>query len=447
MAQMGGSGEHYIPCDQLRVGHYIRLEMSWLDHPFSFNSFQIRSQAQLSEVLALGLTRIRIDPSRSQVGELAPPAAAGSQPGRGGEVATVRGSPAETAAEPIVVTPEQERAIAEKHARIERNREVRTRINACEREFMQAANVCRDLTKNLFADPKKALGSATTLVSQLTESLMMDKDVMVHLLNDKVAGEEVYYHSLNVAMLSLLLGRALEMEPAVLNAIGVAALFHDIGKADVPDKILLKKEGLTRAEEDFYRQHCAYGLDMGRKAGLPDPVLQVIAFHHEMVDGSGYPKGLKGDAIPPLARLVGMINAYDNLCNPVNLATAVTPHEALSTMYAKHRAKYDADMLGRMIQILGVYPPGTVVRLSNDAFGMVLSINSARPLRPVVMIYDPEVPKEEAIIIDLAQEEEANIARAIRPAQLPRQIYDYLSPRKRVTYYFEPGKGGPVSKP
>lgn len=425
---MTGTEGTYLSNDELRVGHYICLELSWLEHPFSFNSFLIRSPEQLREVQALGLARIRIDPARSKV-------SAGSA-----EAPSPEPVPAAASEEP-----EPDAVLVEKRARVERNREIRTRINACEREFLQAATVCRELSKTLFSDPKKAVQSASTLIGQITDSLMMDRDVMVHLMNDKVAGEEVYYHSLNVAMLALLLAKALDLNPEVLKVIGVAALFHDVGKADVPDKILLKKDPLTKAEDEFLRQHCAYGIEHGKRAGLSEPVLQVIGCHHEMMDGSGYPKGLKGEAIPRLARLIGLVNAYDNLCNPVNQSLAITPHEALSLMYAKHRPRYDEHMLGKLIQILGVYPPGTVVRLSNECFGMVLSINSARPLRPVVMVYDEQVPKEEAIIVDLDADPDASIAKAIRPNQLPRQIFDYLSPRKRVTYYFEPGKspGGP----
>ena len=431
---MAGTRTDYVSNDQLRVGHYIHLELSWLEHPFSFNNFLIRNAEQLREVRSLGLERIRIDPARSRV-------EADDQDDAGDAVDgvdAVDGAAAAAAAEAQAV---RDAVLEEKRARILRNRQIRSRINACEREFLEAATVCRELSRTLFADPATALDSADRLIGQLTDSLLMDRDVMVHLMNDKVAGEEVYYHSLNVAMLSLLLGKALELESGVLKLIGVAALFHDIGKVDVPDKILLKKDPLTHAEEAFYRQHCAYGVEHGRAAGLSEPVLQVIGMHHERMDGTGYPKGLKGEAIPRLARLVGLVNDYDMLCNPTNLANAITPHEALSLMYAKHRRRYDEQILKALIHILGVFPPGTVVRLSNDAFAMVLSINSARPLRPVVMVHDAEVPKEEAIIVDLEDESSVNIVKAIRPNQLPRQVFDYLSPRKRITYYFDPATG------
>ena len=169
----------------------------------------------------------------------------------------------------------------------------------------------------------------------------------------------------------------------------------------------------------------------------PSSLASIIAQHHELADGSGYPKGLKGEQIDPLARIVSLVNYYDNLCNPADLAKAMTPHEALSLMFAQRRAKFDARALQVMIRCLGVYPPGSVVRLSNDALALVSSVNPQRPLRPWVTVFDPQVPRDEAIMLDLDEEPDINITKALRPIQLPPEVYEYLSPRKRVTYYFD----------
>ena len=166
-------------------------------------------------------------------------------------------------------------------------------------------------------------------------------------------------------------------------------------------------------------------------------MLAIIFQHHEMADGSGYPLGLKLEKISQPARVVALINFYDNLCNPLDLAQAMTPHEALSFMFGQRRNKFDALVLQQMIRCLGVYPPGSIVTLSNNAIAMVMSVNPLKPLRPWVMLYDENVPKEEAILLDLEQEPEIIIAKALRPALLPPATYAYLSPRKRVTYYFD----------
>ncbi len=106
-------------------------------------------------------------------------------------------------------------------------------------------------------------------------------------------------------------------------------------------------------------------------------------------------------------------------------------------MFAKLRGKFDAKLLQVFIRCLGVYPPGTIVQLSNGVMGMVATVNTERPMKPILVVYDADVPKEEAIMLDMERETEVNIAKAIRPAQVPREVYNYLSPRKRISYYFD----------
>ena len=205
----------------------------------------------------------------------------------------------------------------------------------------------------------------------------------------------------------------------------------------------MKMEPLTQSERNFYELHCQYGFEIGRDLKLPQATLGVIREHHEFYDGLGYPQKIKGESISLLARIVAVANYYDELCNPTNIANALTPHEALATMFAKLRAKFDPKLLQVFVRCLGVYPPGTIVQLSNGVIGMVATINTAKPMKPMIVIYDAAVPKEEAILVDMETEVDVNIAKAIRPAQLPREIYNYLSPRKQVSYYFDacsPGK-------
>lgn len=430
------SDEHYVDADQLAIGMYVRLDLSWLEHPFTFNSFLIRTDEQIAQLRALGLKQIRIDPRRCSSqpafpADNVPPnttAATAATAGTAASAATA--ATGEAMPRPVPTVP------PEKLARIEQNRQLRREIAAVERQAEKAASIVRSLSKQIFSEPERAAGAANKLITDIAGALLANSNVMIHLLNDKAAGEEVYYHSLNVTMLALMLGKALGLDAAALQRVGVGAIFHDIGKEEIPHKILAKTEALTRAEEEFYREHCVIGARMGKQAGLPDPILAVILQHHEKMDGTGYPNALQGEQIAMEARLVAVVNHYDNLCNPVNPEIAMTPYDALSMMFAKRKNWFDNAMLGKLIHVLGVYPPGSVVKLSDGVTGMVLSVNSGRPLRPTVLVYDVSVPKEEAIILDLEQHPQISISKAIRPANLTRSVYDYLSPRKRVTYYF-----------
>lgn len=409
----------YLLPQQLRVGIFVHLDLSWMDHPFTFSSFKIKTDKQIAQIRALGLKRIRYAPERSDAEPLPVPANA------------------ETAPAPEPMPEEPDPAVLEKRARAAKLREKRAIFSRCEREFMQVGGILRTINTNLFARPEWAREETSALIARMVESLLTDKDVAINLMSDRVGGEEIYFHSLNVTVLALMLAREMGMPRESIVQLGVGSVFHDIGKMDIPPRILLKQEALTRAEVALLQEHVKLGVAMGKKIGLPPEVLLIIAQHHEAVDGSGYPGQLNGEQISLLAKIVQIANTYDNLCNPTNPARALTPHEALSLMYAQQRGRYEPGPLNVFIHCLGVYPPGTIVVLSNNSFGIVVSVNSTRPLKPLVIVHEPSVPREEAITLNLEQEADLSIVRTVRPTQVPRPILDYLSPRKRVTYYFD----------
>ncbi|WP_374477309.1 HD-GYP domain-containing protein [Zoogloea sp.] len=408
--------------EQLCIGVFVHIDLPWFSHPFSFNSFKIRSAEQLAILRTLGVSHFRYDPDRSDVqprGMAAPQPALAPPP------------------EPPVEDPAAHSALASKQERIARLAQRKRQVIEVEKALVKAAGVMRNIGKNLFARPKECLEEVDELVNQMVTAFLDQPEVALHVIGDHAGGEETYYHGLNCSILSMMLAKELGFARAHCQILGVGALLHDIGLNDIPDRVARPRHELTAPERNLRQLHCEYGVRLGKQIGLPEPVLRIILQHHELADGSGFPNKLKGDQIDPLARIVSLVNYYDNLCNPADLAKAMTPHEALSLMFAQRRAKFDTRALQVMIRCLGVYPPGTVVKLSNDAIALVSSVNPAKPLRPWVTVYDPNIPKDEAIMLDLEEEPDINIAKALRPIQLPPEVYEYLSPRKRVTYYFD----------
>ena len=420
--------ENSVSVDQLQVGVYVYLDVGWMHHPFSFNNFKIRDEDQLRTIRELGLQCVRWDPARSDQKPLPRPATPG---------------PNDTSAATILDQPVMDEAkearIAAKQARIRACTEYRVNLAKVEQAFANTAQVVRGIGKNVYSKPKETILEATDLIGAMVETLLAAPDLAVQVMAEKPGGEDLYFHSLNVSVMAMIVAREIDLPAELIRQIGIGALFHDIGLNEIPPKILNNTSPLTKPEREFREMHCQYGLDIGKKAGLPQAVQNIIYQHHEHFDGSGYPRKLKGEAIDFMARLVALVNVYDNLCNPVSIAQALTPHEALSLIFSKHRSHFDPKLLQVFIRFMGVYPPGTVVALSNDVIGLVIKVNAARALKPTVIIYDPCIPKSEALILDLGDEPELNISRAIRPAQLPRAVFDYLSPRRRVSYYFDGG--------
>lgn len=426
MSEKSPSSDTFISPAQLCVGLHVHLDLPWTDHPFTFSSFKIKNLEQIVTLQSLGLTRIRYNRVKSDGQPLALPKGVPPEPT----------PPASNENDPLYQA---------KRARIERLLAQQARVAKCEREFLSSARAVKSINQNLFAKPEQSRQDAESLVQAIADSMLTESDIAINLMKDKVGGEDVYFHSLNVTLLSMMLAKELKAPREAIRLIGMGAMFHDVGKVDIPDRIVRKAEALTKPELTLLQQHCAYGVETGRKIGLPNEALTVIAQHHEYADGTGYPKGLKGTDIFLLARVVAIVNAYDNLCNPVKQSAALTPHQALSLMYAQQRGRFDSLALTTFVRCMGIYPPGTIVVLSNDSVGMVVSVNSAVPLKPTVLIYDPAVPRERAILVELESEPEVTISRALKPDQLPAPIFEYLAPRRRLTYYFDAEPGRPAA--
>jgi len=413
------SDQSRVTMDQLRVGLYIYLDLRWFEHPFTFSQFKIKTEEQIRTIRGLGLSSVRYDPAQSDAAPEARPAPAAPPPPASDVIS---------------------QALAAKQALIERIKVQREAAARIENAFIDTAKTVREIDKNIFSHPAETVRNAKQLVDQIAESILCAQELAIHVMGDKMGGEDLYFHSLNVTMLALMVARDLGLPPEAVGVLGIGALFHDIGHKEIPSQILLKTEPLTSAERHLFEMHCQYGVELGKRLEFAPAVLAIIHDHHELYDGSGYPRQLQGEKIGLLARIVAICNHYDELCNPPNIAAALTPHEALSIMFARLRSKFDPKLLQVFIRCLGVYPPGTIVQLSNGVIGMVATVNTAKPMKPMVVVYDAEVPKDEAILVDLERDTDLNIAKAIRPLQVPIEIYNYLSPRKRVSYYFDPAK-------
>ncbi len=415
---------HYVSVEKLQIGLYIHIDLPWFQHPFTLNSFRISSEDQIRTLKSLGKQRFRYDPERSDVAPDSP-----------AEAPTPTES-LEIAHEAILeeVAPE----LAAKQERIRILNEHRRRIEQVDKAFLKASGILRNLNRNLMNKSGETLQEMTVLVDQMVTAFLEHPEVTLHVMGEKFSGVESYSHSLNVSVLCMMLSKGLGLTTEQARVLGFGALLHDIGLAEVPDRVLKKRpDEYTKPERDLRAMHCEFGLKIGKQIGLAPEVLAIIFQHHEMADGTGYPTGAKLDKIAFPARVVALVNCYDNLCNPADLAQAMTPHEALSFMFGQRRAKFDAAILQQMIRCLGVYPPGSIVVLSNEAIGLVMSVNPTKPLRPWVKVYDDAVPKDEAILLNLERETDIIIAKALRPALLPPAVYAYLSPRQRVTYYFD----------
>jgi HD-GYP domain-containing protein (c-di-GMP phosphodiesterase class II) len=410
-----------ISVRRLQPGLYIELPLKWNEHPFLFSRFKLKSHAEIRLIQQLNLSEVWYYPDKS-VAEPAPD----SQP------------QIETVAEDAAALQEQWQ---EKNEHAEELRRRRLEIQRVEKQYNEVVGNVKELMGMMNASPVQAMERATKMVGSIVATLQADKETLVHLMNANNLDDGLYYHVLNVSVLSLLLARELGItDKEQMMTLGLAALLHDIGQTKLPSQIVRKTQPLTKPENELYQRHVRFALEMiGLHAKLKLTVkpllLTIIEQHHVLLDGSGYPV-IAADKMHALSKILATVNYYDKLCNHADPKQSMTPHEALSLMFSKNIAKFDKKTLQTLVKLLGIYPPGTVVQLSDESTGIVISLNRSELLKPRVLLYSAEIPKDEAVIIDLTQHTDIGIRKSLRPAQLSKEMFEYLNPRERVSYFF-----------
>ncbi|HCE1881744.1 HD-GYP domain-containing protein [Vibrio parahaemolyticus] len=409
-----------LTVDRIQPGLHIRLPLKWNDHPFLLNSFKIKDQEQIEMIRHLGVKFVYFNPEQSDAAPL--------------PVNQIQ-TDSTTSNESLDL--ETQKLWQEKQKRIEKFSAYRRRVIQCEKEFERSLARMRSVMTKIRNRPTAAVDEAQLLIEDIVEKLMCDDNVTLHLMNGKNEFEDIYFHSLNVAVIAMMIGRAKGYSAKQLKELSFAALFHDMGKIKIPTAILRKQVPLTEPETNYLKLHTKYGLDLANQIeGFPEPAKTVIAQHHELRDGSGYPEGLKGDEIDELAQIVIVANAFDNLCHTPIASEQKIPYTALSHLYKNCKHLYKEENLNILIKFMGVFPPGTVVQLSNNMVGLVISVNASNLLFPNVLVYDPSVPRTQAPIIELASKD-LRIVNAIHPSKLPDKIKEYLNPRSRISYFFD----------
>ena len=405
-----------VSVEQLEVGTFIRLPISWKDHPFMFSSFKIKNTAQIELIKGLGLKDVFFDPDKSDV-----------------EPVTSANS-----AQPLPTEEElnalKAQMLSDKSAKIDEQKKLKRDLRKTEQQFERSVAMMRSMVSKVSSRPLNAVNEAKDLISNITNMLLHSDNLALHLMGDAKNDEHIYHHSLNVAMLCMLMAKELGWSREEVETIGLGALFHDIGKLKVPSTILNKRVPLSTPEENFIKQHPLMSINFLKLAdSFPEEAKPLITNHHEYLDGSGYPQGLKADKLDKLSQLIAVVNEYDNLCNGTNQIKGKPPSVALGLLYKNYNKKLNTEFVGKLIKMLGIYPPGSIVELSSGQFAMVMSVNLQQLLFPNIVVYDQLVPKEQAPIINL-EHHNMSIVRSLPAAALPKIIHDYLNPRDKISF-------------
>lgn len=316
--------------------------------------------------------------------------------------------------------------------------EYATTLKKAEHTFKQALADSSRIMKQICSGSEEGFKTADRMVSDLSSLVQSEYDTsaMVSMLNLEELPETSALHALNVCALSMMVGKQFDLPAAQIKALGLGGLFHDAGEDRIPPAIMRKLGRLNATQQRQWEEHPKHGVQIASQIReIPHDALEIIREHHERLDGSGFPFGLKGDRISQLSQIVMVVDEYDALINPREATDALSPTEALSELYVKRRGALSHDAVVGLVQTLSVYPPGSIVQLSDSALGLVVSTNFANRMRPMVLLYAPNSPPDRPLVVNLAETSGISIDQLIPKQDLRPEVAHYLSLKRWIGYF------------
>ena len=242
-------------------------------------------------------------------------------------------------------------------------------------------------------------------VEQIIEELLSHSDMMVNMIDLKCFDNYTYSHSVNVAVLSIIVGISLNLSHDHLVKLGLGALMHDIGKVFVDKEILNKPGRLTHEEFEAIKQHSEFGYKYVKdKFKLPSLSCKAIADHHEKFDGTGYPQGKEKREISLFGRIIAVADIYDALTSERAYRKAINPSESMEYIMSGSGSLFDLEIVLIFIHKVAPYPIGTLVQLSNNWVGLVVENFEETCLRPRVRVLEKDGKRIEPFEIALNQD-------------------------------------------
>lgn len=224
-------------------------------------------------------------------------------------------------------------------------------------------------------------------VRPLVASVLRSADAFLYVESLRRHDSYSYSHAISCSALAAAFSRHMGFAHETIISLAAGGLLMDVGKTQLPESLLHYKGSLSANEVELVRSHVDHGLQILTNSGITDPdVVDIVSTHHERHDGSGYPAGKKGSAIPIAGRMLGIIDAYDAMASGRPYRPPISRHQALQHIYAARDTLFQAEMIEQFVVCLGVYPTGSLVELTSGEVAVVMAQNQVRRLRPKVLL-------------------------------------------------------------
>ncbi len=383
----------------LTLGMYLHEFCgSWMDHPFWRAKFLLKDPKDLERIQSTAIQECWIDTSKGL--DVAAGTASKSREEVDAQIATdfslLENLP------PLRVTlPPPPPPPVRDHTPADMGTELRRAAAICGKAKQAVVSMFHEARMSRAVD---SVG-AQHLVEEISDSVTRNPGALISLARLKTADDYTYMHSVAVCALMVALARQLRLNDEQTRLAGMAGLLHDLGKAAIPLAVLNKPGKLTDAEFNVVRSHPVEGYHMLKEGGkLPDAVLDACLHHHEKIDGSGYPDKLQGEGISVIARMAAICDVYDAITSDRPYKRGWDPSESLRRMAEWTSDHFDQRLFQAFVKSIGIYPVGSMVRLTSGRIGVVTQQAPTALTTPQVKVFystksDLRIPPE---VVDLA---------------------------------------------
>ncbi|MBX3351185.1 MAG: HD-GYP domain-containing protein [Nitrospira sp.] len=396
----------HIRIEELTLGMVIdKLDRSWLSTPFFCHKMTITSAKQIAQLKACGVQTLTVRMEAEEIREEAPTPLAPSTSENTPVESTSKFTDPVSSPIPTYVPFEEE-------------------LPAAKQVYQAAKTIVQNAMQDVRLGRALNVDAVQTVITDMTESVFRNPDALPSLSRLKRFDEYTFYHSVNTALLAMSLGRSLGFDRSMIHLAGVGTLLHDIGKMKVPLELLNKPGRFEPHEMEIVKQHVLRGVEvLSSTTGLGDTYIQPALEHHERVNGDGYPHRRAHQDISQVGLITAIVDIYDAMTSDRVYHKGKPAHEVLQLLYRLSlEGHLDPTLVQRFIQVVGVYPVGSVVELNTGETGIVKRINHNAPLAPVVLF----VKSAGNTLLSHPQEEDLS-QQTVTP---PRSIKAILHPHQ-----------------